>query len=187
MKPTLLAGFSVAALAAATLSAPANAASPCAAAVHSMLNYTSYHGVMNVTVDGKPIVTTMDVVKPDRVHVTMMGTEMVVIGKSGWQRTGSGAWSAAPGMDGASLISPPAGLGTEYIEKSCIDAGMGMWQGTPAHRYKATYLNVKKAVVTSTLYVDGSGMLRGVQGGEPKSPVTMTLTQINSASVTAPK
>jgi len=156
---------------------------PCNAPIKATESLRSYHAVV-ITGPGAAGQTTMDLVRPDRFHVTQPEIEIIAIGNQAWQRIDGGAWKTAPGVDGTSVFATADSFKPQGSDATCVYAGMGLWRGQPAHIYKSA--STKRAS-TSTLYVFGDGLIHHVDSTTSRGRVSMDFSQFNSASVSAPK
>jgi hypothetical protein len=161
----------------------------CKQIVAGLNSLHSYHAVISMTIGGKPYVTTMDIEKPNKYHVTQPGMEVIYVGTSGWQRPTGEAWKPAPAMpvDLTAAATDIFGKG----DWNCTSAGAGAWQGQPARIYKVTgtrSVGEKRIPTAETIYMLGDGYVHHVvvnSGSDP--PWTMDFTELNTATVTAPK
>jgi hypothetical protein len=182
------------AVTAATLVAPAPARAgsfnmgPCLAVSQANLKANSYRSVMNTNYDGRPNVSTVDIQKPDRVHVTSPHSEIIAIGKKTWMRSGGGPWKLMPnltGMGDLASINPakefkPEGSG------SCVDAGTGTWKGQPAHLYRGTSTNPRFGTVTDTMYQLSDGYIHHVDANSSHGKSSFDFTDFNSINISPP-
>jgi hypothetical protein len=159
--------------------------SSCLKAAHSNDGAKSYRAVMTSTRGARSIVETIDIVKPDRMDESGPGHEMVAIGHSAWMREGSGPWKKLPGMDVGDLLSTASTTKFESNSVSCVDNGMGLWHGQPAHMFTGTN-NSPHGLVRSKLYLMGDGYIHHLETSTSSGGIQMDFSEFNSASVSAP-
>jgi hypothetical protein len=157
----------------------------CLAAAHDNDSAKSYRAIMTSGLSGKTTVSTIDIVKPDRFHETGTNEEMIAIGHKAWMRMGSAGWKSLPGMDVSDLFSTTGVKFKNTNGLSCVDAGMGLWHGQPAHIYKGASTSVH-GPVHSTLYVMSDGYVHHIEMTTTSGNVEMDFTNFNSASVNPP-
>jgi hypothetical protein len=161
---------------------------PCLAIARANMGAKSYRSVMNTNYDGHPNVSTVDIQKPDRVHVTSLQSEMIAIGKQTWMKMNGGPWKSMPklsGMGDLASMDPakefkPEGTG------SCVDGGTGTWKGQPAHLYKATSTNPRFGTMKSTLYQLSDGYVHHMDASSSHGTSSFDFTDFNSVSVSPP-
>jgi hypothetical protein len=163
----------------------ADSGGACLTAARANESLRSYRAVMVTGFDGKNQTSTVDIVKPDRFHVVEPEIEMIAVGFHAWQRTGGGSWKPMPGLDGKDIFAASS-VKFKPGAASCVDAGMGLWHGQPAHIYKATSLRAGKSSQT-TLYVFGDGLVHHMDIATSSGNVTMDFSAFNSATVNAPR
>jgi hypothetical protein len=189
MQRTILSSAAALLFVAAGLSAPAparaDASSACLAAAQANQNLHSYRAVMVSDYGGKSETSTVDIVKPDSFHVTGSGFEMIATGGRAWRRAGSSAWESMPGMSGKDIFSTSS-VDLKAHAHACVDAGMGLWHGQPAHLYKSTGTNANRSAET-TLYVFGDGLVHHADITTSSGRISMDFSEFNSATVEPPK
>lgn len=177
--------FAMLALACACFAAPTAAlADPaaCLAAARADDSAHSYRMVMNTSFRGQTLTTTIDLVRPNRFHLTEPGIEMIGIGKKAWKRAGS-AWQPMPGFDIGDF--PTAQTNLTSWAGSCVDGGIGAWRGQPAHLFRGTSVRNGKQSV-ATIYVFADGFVHHVDVKSANSLVEMDISNFNTTTVNAP-
>jgi len=163
--------------------ARADVGGACLAAAHANASLKSYRAVMTTSYGGKTTVSTVDLVKPDRFHVTQPAIEIIAIGNRAWRRMGSGPWQTMPGMKVADLFA------TSQIKFShsttCVDGGMGLWHGQPAHLFKSTS-TVNGKASQGTIYVMSDGFVHHMDMTASGDHFTMDFLNLNTATVKPP-
>jgi hypothetical protein len=176
----------LAALLPALTGLPARADSTsCQAAVQTFDSLKSYRAVSTTNVGGKPYVSTTDIVLPDRFHVWEKDIELIAIGSKSWQKMNGADWQATP-ASGTSMDLRPDAAAFRNVGADCSDAGMGAWQGQPAHIFKSSNISERAGHLVSTLYVFSDGYVHHleIKGADV---VTMDFSAFNSATVKPPR
>jgi hypothetical protein len=186
MKTPSAALFAVIALACACLATPAAAFADrgaCLAAAHANDSAKSYRAAMTTSFRGQTTTSTVDLVLPDRFHVTEPTIEMIAIGKRAWKRTPGGAWQSMPGMEAGDLSAGQVKVSN--LAGSCVDAGMGMWHGQAAHLFRGTNVRGGKRTV-ATIYVFADGFVHHLDLQSSDGTIEMDLSNFNTTTVNAP-
>ena len=98
---------------------------------------------------------TMDVVRPDSMHMHVGSTEMIRIGSTTFTKRGSRGWiklAAMPGTNPAMIADEVRAMSRDANDFSVIDLGMKSIGGETLHAYRLTQ---KKKGTQSTMYVGG--------------------------------
>jgi hypothetical protein len=82
---------------------------------------SSYRIEGATTSAGTSLTYTMEIVKPDRFHITTGSGEFIAIGTTTWRKSG-GTWKAAPGLDIGALIKSSGQLSDQIINKATFTA-----------------------------------------------------------------
>jgi hypothetical protein len=156
-------------------------ASPCIAAAGANERATSYRAVLSMGTTGT---STTDIQRPDRIHLTTPGMEVIAIGHKAWRRSGSG-WQPFAAMPVAEILSMSK---TELNSKklaSCVDAGMGLWHGQPAHIFRGTSIVDGKPSET-TIYVFSDGYVHHIENKNINGGFSGDFSNFNSTVVNPP-
>jgi hypothetical protein len=146
-------------------------------ALVTTMKLPSYHMTMVTPVQGT---VEADVINPGRMHMTMKGAEIIVVGQTMYMKQG-GAWRKYPGVDVMQTQTDPfKKLAAEAGTYTVADVGMKVVGGVPMHAYRSTSL---KNHNVATLYVDGGGRIVRMETGT----TVMTMSKFGEAvSIVAP-
>jgi len=133
-------------------------------------------------------VETIDMVKPDRMHILTNGTEIIAIGNRGWARLGpNSVWKPTPAMSMSDIRSMLAAItGKQHSGDTCVDAGMGSYRGHPAHLYKGTHAG-PFGPSKGTIYVFGDRLVHHIDAVSARGTLSMDFTDFNTATVYPPE
>jgi hypothetical protein len=107
---------------------------------------------------------TIDVAKPDSMHMHVGSTEMIRIGSTTYVKAGPRGWmklAAMPGTSQATIADEVRAMSRDANDFSVVDLGMKSIGGETLHGYRLTQ---KKNGTQSTIYVGGDGMIHRMAG-----------------------
>jgi hypothetical protein len=113
---------------------------------------------------------TLDVVKPDSMHMQSRSTEMIRIGSTTYVKTGSRGWiklAAMPGTGAASMADQVRSMTRDANDASATDLGMKSVDGETLHAYRMT----TKGGKPSTIYVGSDGLIHRIAGTSTDSNI----------------
>ena len=106
---------------------------------------------------------TLDVVKPDSMHMQSGSTEMIRIGSTTYVKTGPRGWmklAAMPATGPAAMADQVRSLARDAKEGSVTDLGMKSIDGETLHAYRTTTKSGKQ----STIFVGSDGLIHRIAG-----------------------
>ena len=189
MKMTRALLFVVTGLAVAATGSPAFASNPCIAAAMANLKLTSYETTMTTIHAGGSSVSTVDIQKPDRIHVVNPGSEMIAVGHQTWMKMNGSGWKAYPHMDLGSLASmdPTTFMNKHKSDVTCVDAGPGLLHGQPAHVCKSSATNPRTGVVHATIYQMSDGYVHHMDIVDSKgTTLSFAMSRFNAVNISPP-
>ena len=168
---------------------PAFASNPCIAAAMVNLKLTSYETTMTTNHGGASSVSTVDIQKPDRIHVFNPGSEMIAVGHQTWMKMNGSGWKSYPHMDIGSLASmdPTTFMNNHPTDVTCVDAGPGLWHGQPAHVFKSSTTTSRTGVVHATIYQMSDGYVHHMDIADSKGmTASFEISRFNAVKISPP-
>jgi hypothetical protein len=164
---------------------PARAGNACVAAFEANLGLHSYRTTMTTAAGAQTVV---DLVVPDRFHVSGKNMEMISVGSRTWMRIGNAGWNPMPGagMNTAAIFATARQqMDVNKAGNSCVDAGLGSYGGRPAHVFNFSRSGAS-GTSSGKVYVFADGYVHHLETTSPHGTIEVDFSKFNSVSVNPP-